>query len=162
MAVVQWNPTMPWRPFQQPWSPFEGLESLRHEMDRLFESFAGNTPPSAIRQSEWMPRVDLLEHENEFVLVADLPGIKQEDINVSVQDNVLTLEGKRTLAHAENRQGTYQYRERTSGTFCRRFLLSTAVSADKITATYRNGVLEVYLPKAVEAQPKRIAVQASN
>ena len=162
MAVVRWNPTMPWRPFQQPWSPFEGLESLRHEMDRLFESFAGNTQPSGIRQSEWMPRVDLLEHENAFVLVADLPGMKQEDINVSVQDNVLTLEGKRTFEHAENGNGTYQYRERASGTFCRRFTLSTAVNAEKITATYKNGVLEVPLPKAVEAQPKRIAVQASH
>jgi HSP20 family protein len=162
MAVVRWNPTMPWRPFQQPWSPFEGLESLRNEMDRLFESFAGSTQPSGIRQSEWMPRVDLLEHENEFVLVADLPGMKQEDINVSVQDNVLTLEGKRTFAHVENGQGKYQYSERVAGTFCRRFMLSTAVNAEKITAAYKNGVLEVHLPKAVEAQPKRVTVQASN
>jgi hypothetical protein len=51
---------MPWRPFQQPWSPFEGIELLRNEMDRLFESFAGNTPPSGIRESVWTPRVDLL------------------------------------------------------------------------------------------------------
>jgi len=79
-----------------------------------------------------------------------------------VQDNVLTLEGKRTCAHAENGQGRYQYSERLSGTFCRRFLLSTAVHAEHITATYKNGVLEAHLPKAVEAQPKRIAVQASN
>ena len=97
MAVVQWNPTMPWRPFQQPWSPFEGLESLRHEMERLFKSFAGNTPPSSILQSEWMPRVDLLEHDNECVLVVDLPGMQQADINVSVQDKVLTLEGSARL-----------------------------------------------------------------
>jgi len=162
MAVVRWNPTMPSRPFQQPWSPFEGLESLRNEMDRLFESFAGTTQPSSIRESAWTPRVDLLEHENEFVLVADLPGMKKEDINIAVQDNVLTLEGKRTFTHAENGQGKYHYTERASGTFCRRFMLSIAVNADKITATYKHGVLEVHLPKAVEAQPKRIAVQASN
>jgi HSP20 family protein len=161
MAVVRWNPTMPWRPFQQPWSPFEGIESLRHAMDRLFEPFAGSTPPSGIRASEWRPRVDLLEHENAFVLVADLPGMHQEDIHVSVQDNVLTLEGKRTFAPVENGQGTYHYRERAAGTCCRRFLLSTAVNAAQITATYKQGVLEVQLPKAVEAQPKRIAVQAS-
>jgi HSP20 family protein len=130
-------------------------------MDRLFESFAGSTQPSSIRESEWIPRVDLLEHENAFVLVADLPGMTQEDISVSVQDNVLTLEGKRTFEHVENGQGKYQYSERASGTFCRRFLLSTAVNAEKITATYKHGVLEVHLPKAVEAQPKRIAVQAS-
>jgi HSP20 family protein len=162
MAVVRWNPTTPWRPFQQPWSPFEGLESLRHEMERLFESFAGTTQPSGIRQSEWMPRVDLLEHENAFIFVADLPGMNQEDIHVSVHDNVLTLEGTRIFEHAENGQGQYHYRERTSGTFCRRFMLSTAVNTEKITATYKNGVLEVHLPKAIEAQPKRIAVQVSN
>ena len=162
MAVVQWNPTLPWRPFQQPWSPFAGLESLRSEMDRLFESYAGHTPPSGIRESVWTPRVDLLEHENAFVLVADLPGMKQEDLNISVQDNVLTLEGTRTFAHADNGQGKYHYSERFSGTFCRRFLLSAAVETDQITATYKDGVLEVHIPKAAEAQPKRIAVQASS
>jgi HSP20 family protein len=109
-----------------------------------------------------MPRVDLLEHEKEFVLVADLPGMQQEDIHVAVQDNVLMLEGTRTFAHAENGHGKYQYSERASGTFCRRFMLSTAVNAEQITATYKHGVLEVYLPKAQEAQPKRIAVQASH
>jgi len=162
MAVVRWNPTMPSRPFQQPWSPFTGIESLRHDMDRLFESFVGTTQPSIIRESLWTPRADLLEHEHEFVLVADLPGMTKDDFSISVQDNVLTLEGTRTFAHVENGQGRYHYSERTSGTFCRRFMLSTAVNADKITATYTNGVLEVHLPKAQEAQPKKIAVQASN
>src|SRR5262249_15706430 len=100
-------------------------------------------------------------HEKAFVLVADLPGMQQEDINVSVQDNVLTLEGKRPFEHTENGQGRYRYSERTSGTFCRRFMLSTPVNAEKITATYKNGVLEVHLPEAGEAQPERIAVQAS-
>jgi len=153
---------MPSRPFQQPWSPFEGIESLRNEMDRLFESFVGPTQPSSIRESLWTPRVDLLEHEHAFVLVADLPGMTKDDFNIAVQDNVLTLEGTRTFARVENGQGRYHYSERTWGTFCRRFMLSTAVNADKITATYTNGVLEVHLPKAQEAQPKKRAVQASN
>jgi len=125
-------------------------------MDRLFEAFAGSPPPSGIRQSEWMPRVDLLEHETAFVLVADLPGMQQDDINV------LTLEGKRPCEPTENGQGRYHYNERTSGTFCRRFMLSTAVNAEQITATYKHGVLEVHLPKAAEAQPKRRVVQASS
>jgi HSP20 family protein len=162
MAVARWNPTMPWRPFQQPWSPFEGIESLRNEMDRLFESFAGSTPPSGIRESTWTPRVDLLEHEQAFVLVADLPGLEEDDFTIAVQDNVLTLEGKRTFEYAEHGHGRYHDSERASGTFCRRFLLSAAVKAEQITATYKNGVLEVHLPKAAEAQPKRIVVQASS
>ena len=161
MAVVRWNPTMPWRPFQQPWSPFEGLASLRSEMDRLFESYARPTSPSGSRESEWTPRVDLLEHAQEFVLVADLPGMNQDDIDISVQDTVLTLQGTRTCAYADHGHGQYQYSERLSGTFCRRFLLSAAVDTNKITATYKDGVLAVHIPKAVEAQPKRIAVQAS-
>src|SRR5262245_29850557 len=158
MAVVRWHPTMPWRPFQQPWSPFEGVESLRHEMDRLFEPFAGSTQPSGIRESEWIPRVGRLGRDNAFVLVADLPGMHHADISLSVQHNVLTLEGKRTLGHGDNGQGQSHYSERGSGTCCRRFLLSTAVNAAQITATYTQGVLEVHLPKAVEAQPRRIAV----
>ena len=165
MALMRYTPTMPWRPSQQPWSPFEGLESLRHEMDRLLESFAGNTPPSAIRQSEWMPRVDLLEHDHEFVLVADLPGMKQDDIDISVQNNLLTLQGKRVVEYetqtGQNGHG-YQYTERASGTFCRRFTLGAAVDTDKITATYKAGVLEVHIPKTAVAQPKRIAVQAAS
>src|SRR2546430_16854118 len=96
MAVGRWNPTMPWRPFQQPWSPFEGIESLRNEMDRLLESFAGSTQPSGIRESVWTPRVDLLEHEKDFVLVADLLGMKDVGFYIAVKDNELTLEGRRT------------------------------------------------------------------
>ena len=83
------------------------------------------------------------------------------EADISVQDNVLTLQGTRTFAPADNGQGKYQYRERISGSFCRRFLLSAAVDTDQITAAYQDGVLEVHIPKAVEAQPKRIAVQAS-
>jgi HSP20 family protein len=105
--------------------------------------------------------VDLLEHDQEFVLMADLPGMQQEDLHISVQDNILTLEGTRTVAHADHGQDRYQYRERPDGTFCRRFQLSAAVDAEHIMATYKDGVLEVHLPKVADAQPKRIAVQAS-
>src|SRR5207247_1346462 len=83
----RWNPTMPWRPFQQPWSPLEGIASLRNEMDQLYESFVGSTQPSGIRESAWTPRVDLLEHEHAFVLVADLPGMKADDVNLAVPDS---------------------------------------------------------------------------
>jgi HSP20 family molecular chaperone IbpA len=73
MALVRWNPTMPWRPSQEPWSPFGGIESLRAEMDRLFESFFGTMQPSGSSEALWYPRVDLLEHDQEFVLMAGSP-----------------------------------------------------------------------------------------
>src|SRR5262249_2721299 len=139
MAVVRWHPTMPWRPFQQPWRPFAGMESLSHEMDRLFESFPGSTPPSGIREATRTPRVDLLEHAHACVRVADLPGMKEDDFPIAVQDNVLTLEGQRTFAYAEHGHGRSHDSERASRTFCRRLLLSAAVKAEQITATSKHG-----------------------
>ena len=165
MALMRYTPTMPWRPSQQSWSPFEGIGSLRAEMDRLFDSFFGTMQHADAGDSLWFPRVDLLEHDQEFVLVADLPGMQQNDIDISVQNNLLTLQGKRVIEYGtqngQNGHG-YQYTERASGTFCRRFTLGAAVDADKITATYKTGVLEVHIPKTAAAQPKRIAVQAAS
>jgi HSP20 family protein len=153
---------LPWRPSQQSWSPFEGLESLRTEVDRLFDAYFGHAQPSDTREAVWSPQVDLLERDQEFVLVADLPGMKQDDIDISVQDNLLTLQGKRVLEHvAQDGNGHYQYSERALGTFCRRFTLSAAVDTAHITATYKDGVLEVHIPKTAAAQPKRIAVQTT-
>lgn len=163
MALARWNAMMPWRPSQEPWSPFTGMESLRSEMDQLLNSFFGTTPSVGANESLWYPRVDLREHDQEFVLVADLPGLNQEDINISVENNLLTLQGQRTFEHeGQNGQSGYtHYRERAYGTFCRRFTLGAAVDAEKITATYKAGVLEVHIPKTAAAQPKRIAVQSA-
>ena len=163
MALARWNPMMPWRPSQEPWSPFTGMESLRSEMDQVLNSFFGTMPAAGAHEALWYPRVDLREHDQEFVLVADLPGLNQEDINISVENHVLTLQGQRTFEHeAQNGQNGYaHYRERAYGTFCRRFTLGAAVDVDTITATYKAGVLEVHIPKTAAAQPKRIAVQSA-
>jgi HSP20 family protein len=163
MAVVRWNPTMRWRPSQESWSPLTGLESLRTEMDRLFDAFSGSMHPFSTQEALWYPRVDLLEHDQEFVLVADLPGMKQEDINISVENTIVTLQGKRLVEHAaqNGQNGAPHYHERTFGTFCRRFTLGAAVDTDQITATYKAGVLEVHIPKTAAAQSKRIAVQSA-
>jgi HSP20 family protein len=160
MALVRYNPMMPWRPSQDPWSPLAGLESLRAGMDELFNSFLGTMPSSGANESVWYPRVDLQEHDQEFVLVADLPGMKQDDINITVENNILTLQGKRVAEH-EGQNGSAQYRERVFGTFCRRFTLGAAVDAEHITATYKAGVLEVHIQKTAAAQPKRIAIQSA-
>ena len=147
---------MLWRPTQDPWSPFTG-------MDRLFHTYFGNMLSSGAAESLGYPRVDLQEHDQAFVLVADLPGMKQDDINITVEDHVLTLQGKREEEHkAQNGQnGSAHYTERSYGTFCRRFTLGAAVDADKITATYKDGVLAVQIPKTAAAQPKRITVQSA-
>ena len=160
MALARWNPMVPWRPSQDPWSSFTEMESLRSEMDRLLTSFFGGMPSTGANESLWYPRVDLREHDQEFVVMADLPGMKQEDINITVENNILTLQGKRHVEH-EGQNGYAHYSERAYGTFCRRFTLGAAVDAEKITATYKAGVLEVHIPKTAAAQPKRIAVQSA-
>ena len=169
MAVARYNPTMPWVPSRQSWSPLEGVESLRAEMGRLFDSFFGSMQPSGAAESVWSPKVDLLEHEQEFVLMADLPGMTQDDIHVTVEDNILTLQGKRTF-EAGTQQGSngngsgngLRYLERPMGTFYRQLTLGAAVEAEHITATYKAGVLEVHIPKTAAAQPKRIAIQSAS
>jgi len=132
-------------------------------MEQLLNSFVGTMPSTGANASLWYPRVDLQEHDQAFVLVADLPGMQQDDINISVENNLLTLQGKCLVEHtAENGQHGYAHcRERAFGTFCRRFTLGAAVDADQITATYKAGVLEVHIPKTAAAQPKRIAVQSA-
>ena len=163
MALARWNPMMPWRPSQEPWSSFTGMESLRSEMDQVLNSFFGTMPVAGANAALWYPRVDLREHDQEFVLVADLPGLHQDDINISVENNLLTLQGQRTVEHEDQNghHGYAHYHERASGTFCRRFTLGAAVDAEQITATYKAGVLEVHIPKTAAAQPKRIAVQSA-
>jgi len=163
MALARWNPMMPWRPSQEPWSPVTGMESLRSEMDQLLNSFFGTMPSAGATEGLWYPRVDLREYDQEFVLVADLPGMQQDDISITVENNILTLQGKRTFEHEgqHGQNGDAHYRERAFGTFCRRFTLGAAVDADSITATYKAGVLEVHIPKTAAAQPKRIAVQSA-
>jgi HSP20 family protein len=163
MALARWNPMVPWRPSQEPWSPFTGMESLRSEMDQVLNSFFGTMPSAGATEALWYPRVDLREHDQEFVLVADLPGMEQDDINITVENNILTLQGKRTFEHEDQngQHGEAHYRERAYGTFCRRFTLGAAVDADQITAIYKAGVLEVHIPKTAAAQPKRIAVQSA-
>src|SRR5215831_893688 len=129
MAFVRWNPLWPWRPSQEPWSPWEGMESWRRELDQFRNAFFRTVAPAGAQESLWYPWVDLREHDQEFVFVADLPGMQQEDIHITVENNVLTLQGTRTCEHeAQNGHNGYaQYRERAYGTFCRRFTLGAAV-----------------------------------
>jgi HSP20 family protein len=132
-------------------------------MDQVLNSFFGTMPSAGATEGLWYPRVDLREHDQAFVLVADLPGMQQDDINITVENNILTLQGQRTFEHEgqQGQNGDAHYRERAFGTFCRRFTLGAAVDADSITATYKAGVLEVHIPKTAAAQPKRITVQSA-
>jgi HSP20 family protein len=137
-------------------STFGQLFDLRDELDRLFESpLAGFARTSQLL--EGAPAVDLYEDKDSFIVKAELPGLKREDIEVSLHDGALTISGERKTE--ENVEDAETHRvERFYGRFHRAITLPKAVKADKVAAQYRDGVLTVTLPKSEEAKPKQIEV----
>jgi HSP20 family protein len=108
----------------------------------------------------WTPAVDMVDHDDEIVLRADLPGLDEKDIEVRVHDHVLTIQGERK-EETEEKKEDYYYSERSYGAFARTLSLPAGVEADKVKATFKKGVLEVHLPKAKEAKAKKIEIKAA-
>lgn len=137
------------------WEPFRDLVSLRSDFDRLFESFFGGMP--AVQENLWAPVVDIVENNGNIEVKAEVPGMNKEDIKVTVKDNILSLSGERKQ-EKETKEKTFRRIERYYGSFCRDIQLPETVEADKVKATYKDGVLSIVLPKPLSAQPKKIDV----
>ena len=144
-----------------PWQPLREME----EMGRRFEDVFGRPFLPGIwrlfpsEETVWAPAIDVLEKEDKFLVKVELPGVKEEDVNVSVAGGTLTIEGeKRTESELKNRG--YCYRETSYGSFSRSITIPSTVDAGKIEANYDKGVLEISLPKAPEVKPKKITVAA--
>ena len=141
------------------WRPTRDIFRFRDEMDRLFDDFIDRFPARReTGEQMWNPDVDIRETDNEVVVKAEIPGMEQKDINISIKDSVLTLKGEKKQ-EKEEKEANYHRVERTYGSFTRMFTLPTTVVADKATAKYNKGVLSITLPKAEEAKPKEIAVE---
>lgn len=140
------------------WDPFRDLASLQDRIDRLFEDMLGRARgDESLDRATWAPAVDIVEKENELVLRADLPGIDPKDVEINVQNGTLTLKGERRF-ESDVKEDDFRRVERVYGSFVRSFSLPRAIDTDKVQAEYRNGVLEVKLPKRPEARPKQIKV----
>ena len=143
------------------WEPARELATIQSEMNRLFNTFfepAGGTngsSPSTGRR--WVPAMDLVESEDEFVLRADLPGLSENDVNIELEDNVLTVSGERKAEHEERKEGYYRV-ERASGQFSRSLTLPEGIDPDSIRANFENGVLEVRIPKPEARKPKTVEI----
>ncbi len=124
--------------------------------DRIFEDFFRLTPWTDSEQS-WAPRADIHETENDYLVQLDLPGLDKKDVKIKVEDNYLVISGERKSEHETNDEN-YHRLERITGTFSRSFQLHQDVAADKIKANFKNGVLEVRIPKTEEVKPKQIAI----
>jgi HSP20 family protein len=142
------------------WEPFRELAALQNEMGRWMNQFAGGQSPGNGQASSWLPAVDVWETEGELVLSFDLPGIPEEEIAVEIDDGVLTVSGKRERTSEHSGERFYRY-ERRFGTFSRSVSLPQGVQEDAIKAEYRDGVLEIRVPKPEEQKPRRIPI-ASN
>ncbi len=146
------------------WEPVRELNTIQNEMNRLFNTFFdtptanGGTSPSLRR---WLPPMDLLETGDHFVLRADLPGLSEGDVNIELEDNVLTISGERKAEHEDSKEGYYRV-ERASGSFSRSLTLPEGIEADGITASFHNGVLEVKVPKPEQRKPRKVAISVGS
>jgi HSP20 family protein len=146
------------------WEPFRDLVGLQDRMNRLFdEAFRGAGRPLEDDWSlggNWAPAVDIYEQEGSIVLKAELPGVDPKDVDIRLENNVLTLLGERKIDQEVKREN-YHRVERAYGSFTRSFTLPTVVDQEKIKAAFKDGVLQVTLPKKEEARPRQISISVN-
>jgi HSP20 family protein len=139
-------------------SAFRGSATLQDQINRLFnDAFERTTSSEESNLTAWAPAVDIYENEHELVVKADLPDVDSKDLDIRVENNILTIRGERRFEKKVN-EDQYLRVERAYGSFSRSFSLANTVNADGIKADYQNGVLTLSVPKREEAKPKQIKV----
>ncbi len=142
------------------WEPIKGFDPFGKSFDRLFEESVRALSPNTSRDSEqeaWSPKVDIYEDDDRYILKADLPGLNKEDIQVDLNDNTLRISGEKKNVEKTSKDN-YVRLERKYGKFVRSFTVSDNIDTQNIKANYKDGVLEVTLPKKEEAKPKQLKV----
>jgi HSP20 family protein len=143
------------------WEPFEGLSRIQSRINDLFDdTFGRSRAQQSAAAGVWYPAVDVLESKDAYLIRAELPGMKKEDFNLEIHDGSLILSGERKLEQAAD-DVEYHRVERVTGKFTRSFFLPQTVKSDAIKATYRDGILEIHVPKAEDAKPKQITVSVN-
>ncbi|HEU4343592.1 MAG TPA: Hsp20/alpha crystallin family protein [Candidatus Binatia bacterium] len=140
------------------WEQLEGVNSIQSRMNELFEdTFSRRRAQQSAAAGVWCPPVDILESKDSYLIRAELPGMRSEDLKTEVNEGTLTLSGERKFEEPAN--GVEYHRvERVAGKFSRSFYLPQTVKHDGIKATYRDGILEIQIPKADEAKPRQIVI----
>lgn len=154
MSLIRWTPAR-----DLPTFPSDVI-NMQREINRMFDSFfrGGLSEDEALVASDWIPAVDIAEHDNEYTVKLELPGVSKEDVKITMQNNVLTVRGEKRK-EKETKSSSYHRVERSYGAFQRNFTLPSTVKADKIDAAYVEGILTIVLPKAEEARAKQIDVK---
>lgn len=149
-----------WRPFRSTidrWEPLGSIAEIQGEMNRLFDTFFGRPTGTGLAQRLWAPAMDMYETSDHLVVAFELPGVKEKEVHVSISDDVLTVRGERAQQQEIKEENCYRL-ERWYGKFERTVPLPLPVQTDKVKATYRDGVLEIKLPKAEAVKPKEIKI----
>jgi HSP20 family protein len=142
------------------YEPWSFVNRLQRELDQAFNK-TSNTEVVQTPSVSWIPRVDVYEEAERFVVVADVPGVDAKDIEITAEKGVLTIKGQRSSERKDTQKNGYERIERTSGSFARRFTLPESANTESIKAKQTNGVLEVSIPKQPQVQPRRISVEAA-
>jgi HSP20 family protein len=145
------------------WDPFKEMEDLQSRFAKLFglaPPRGGNGGKELMTVTEWAPSVDIIEDEKEWLVKADLPEVKKEDVKVTVENGVLTITGERKL-EKEEKEKKYHRIERSYGNFLRSFTLPDYADGSRVSAEFKDGVLKVHLPKSEKAKPKAIEVKVA-
>ena len=156
MALQSWLPKR-----RTYWDPCAEMQDLQRGMNRLLDVFSGRTERGAtLSEASWTPTADIYETKDEMVAVLELPGINQKEVDISLVGDTLTVRGER---HRDDQVGEENYYrvERSYGPFSRTLLLPSVVVPDRIRAVYRNGLLEIRLPRREEAKPKSIPIEGA-
>src|ERR1700720_2637918 len=139
------------------WEPFREFSTLQDRMNRLFRETQGNSQDESLTTSGFAPAVDVYEDEHNVTLKIEVPGIDEKDIDVRVENNILTVHGERKI-EKEEKEENYRRIERQYGSFSRTFTLPNTVDTESVSADYEKGVLKIKLAKKAEAKPKQIKV----
>ncbi len=140
------------------WDPFRDLSALQDRINRVFNEQLGRSEAAEGAGKTWAPVVDILESESDLIVRAELPGVKRDEIDIEVTSESLTIRGERKLDEQDSLK--YLRVERAYGPFQRSFSIGVPVQPDKVKASYRDGVLQVVVPKAEEIKPKKIEINA--
>ena len=153
-----------WRPFvsMERWDPFRNMTDMQGEVNRLFDSFLGRpaVPANGSAMRNWAPVLDMRETKDDLVLSFELPGVSEKDVSLSITGDLVTVRGERTFNRDSKDEGV-QHVERVYGKFERSVQIPMPVQSEKVKATYRDGVLEVKLPKVEEVKPKEIKIEVA-
>jgi len=154
MAMIRWQP----RGAMSPRGSFHEMDQFRQEMNSLMDWAFGRGWGDGLLESSWVPPVDVVQEADKFRVHVDLPGVKRDEIEITVHGDTLTIKGEKKRENVSKEEDTYRS-ERYYGSFSRSMTLPAAVDANRIEAGYKDGVLEIVIPKSEEAKPKQIKIQ---